>query len=157
MAGLGPMYEPTPGKPSRHSFTNRSLKPRPGRESSGTNSTAWIGRVSAPSATAPSPPADDAGLEGDVHDVSRNVVAQVQKPADLDFGAGLFPHLPGQGLFEGLASLDLATGQGPAAWPVGVLVEKEDLVVVAEDDACDPCVQHSPTLQLSNLMRGGHR
>ncbi len=83
--------------------------------------------------------ADPGGLERQVHDVgvaTGQVVAHVQEPARLHVDACLLAHLPHQGVADGLARLDLPAGQRPGAASVGVLVQKQNLVVL-DDDAGD--------------------
>ncbi|MET8714772.1 hypothetical protein ABZV52_16580 [Streptomyces sp. NPDC004735] len=83
------MYEPAPGKPSRHSLTNRSEKPRRGIERHELDSLDLPG-VGALGDRAEGA-ADGASLEGDVHDASRNVVAQVKRLPSLDVRAYYIP------------------------------------------------------------------
>jgi len=61
--------------------------------------------------------------------VTGQMVADVQQPAGLDVQAGLLPHLPDQGVSQGLTLLDLAAGQAPGPPGIGVLVQQQDAVV----------------------------
>ncbi|GGU89929.1 hypothetical protein GCM10010182_00450 [Actinomadura cremea] len=80
--------------------------------------------------------AHPAGLERHVHDVgvaAGEVVADVQQPSRFDGQAGLFPHLPDEGVGERLPVLDLSARERPGSAGVGVLVQQQDPAVLDQD------------------------
>ena len=71
--------------------------------------------------------------------------------SDLDLDARLFPHLTDQSLLQGLAVLDLASGQGPPPGPLGVLVQQQNRVVL--DDDARYARMHPATLAFADISR----